>query len=246
MQRPRHTPISIAEPFEAYDLGVAHYLTTQQLQGRIRRAVIAGETPGVILLLEHPPVITLGANAVTSDVLDLAGAQLQGVPVARSERGGLCTLHAPGQLVSYPIMSIPRRDLRAYVHNLEEVLLLVLASQGLEAERVPGRPGVYLGGLKIASLGLRCEHGVASHGSALNVNVDLSLFTLVRSCGDPLLQQTSMMQATGRAHDIQEIKAAYLEAFGQVFGVDLMPLRPMPTAGFEPAAPGSGGQCSIP
>jgi lipoyl(octanoyl) transferase len=241
-----HTAFYTTGHFEAFDLGLADYLATQEFQARLRRAVIEGETPGVILLLEHPAVITLGAHALGSGVLDPARAALLGVQVVRSERGGQTTLHAPGQLVTYPIMPIPRRDLRGYVHNLEEVLLSALARKGLAAQRMPGRPGLYLRRRKIASLGLRCEHGVSSHGCSLNVNVDLSLFALVTSCGDPRLQQTSMLEATGRDQDMQEMKATYLEAFRQVFGVDVAPLRSMPTAGFEPAAPGSGGQCSIP
>jgi lipoyl(octanoyl) transferase len=241
-----HTAHYSTVHFEACDLGLADYLATQELQATLRRTVIEGETPGVILLLEHPAVITLGAHALGSDILDPARADLLGVQVIRSERGGQTTLHAPGQLIAYPIMPIPRHDLRTYVRNLEEVLLFVLAREGIEAQRVPGSPGLYFAGRKIASLGLRCEHGVCSHGSSLNVNVDLSLFALVTSCGDPRLQQTSMLEATGQPYDLQEMKVTYLEAFRRVFGVDIAPLRPMPTAGFEPAAPGSGGQCSIP
>jgi lipoate-protein ligase B len=240
------TTLYSPRPFEAYDLGLADYLATQDLQARLRRFVTAGEIPGVLLLLEHPPVITLGAHALAEDVLDPARATLLGVQVALSERGGQTTMHSPGQLVAYPIMPIPRRDLRTYVHNLEEVLLLALAHKGLEAQRVPGRPGLYLAGRKIASLGLRCEHGVSSHGSSLNVNIDLALYDLVTSCGDPCLKQTSMLEATGRNHDMMDMKETYLRAFRQVFAVDVAPLRSMPTAGFEPAAPGSGGQCSIP
>ncbi len=169
-----------------------------------------------------------------------------GVEVVRSERGGRSTLHAPGQLISYPVMPIPRRDLRAYVSLLEEVLLVVLAGRGLAAGRVAGSPGLYLGGRKIASLGLRCEHGIASHGSSLNVDIDLELFSLVTSCGDESLRQTSIQRETGRRPVMQDLKHDYLEAFRQVFEVDVAPLAAMPTAGFEPAAPGSGGQCSIP
>jgi lipoate-protein ligase B len=266
-----HTLCSQSGSIEAYDLGVVPYLAVQELQGRLRRAVATGRTRNALLLLEHRPVITLGAHAAATDVRDPALAARRGVEIARSERGGQCTLHAPGQLVCYPVMLVPRRDLRAYIHDLEEVLLLVLAREGLRADRVDGSPGLYLHGLKIASLGLRCEHGVASHGSALNVNVDLSLFDLVTSCGDHRLRQTSMQDATGRPHSMQHIKTRYLQAFCQIFGMKTSTLhtlpyeRPehsldsitpqfceadatncIPTAGFEPATPGSGGQCSIP
>jgi lipoyl(octanoyl) transferase len=231
---------------EAYDLGLTSYLPMQDLQRRLRADVAAHRSYGYLLLLEHHPVITLGSHATLADIRSPADAARLGVEIARSERGGQCTLHAPGQLVSYPVMPIPGRDLRAYVHNLEEVLLTVLASRSLTARRVTNRPGLYLDGQKIASLGLRCEHGVASHGSALNVDVELSLFDLLVSCGDQTLRQTSMRQATGLPQAMQDIKAEYLAAFQQVFGVAVTPLNPIPTAGFEPATPGSGGQCSIP
>jgi lipoyl(octanoyl) transferase len=245
MRSAPHTLRPLPGSLEAYDLGLASYLPVQDLQRRLRSLVAAGSS-GYLLLLEHFPVITLGYHASFADVRSPTEAARLGIEIARSERGGGCTLHAPGQLVSYPVMPIPRRDLREYVRHLEEVLLLVLAGRGVTATRIDGRPGLYLDGLKIASLGLRCEHGVSSHGSALNVEIDLTLFDLVTSCGDKSLLQTSMQQATGRSHDIQEVKREYLYAFQHVFGVEVAPLRSMPTAGFEPAAPGSGGQCSIP
>jgi lipoyl(octanoyl) transferase len=241
-----HTFRFASGPIEAYDLGIAPYLPVQELQRRLRTRVATGACAGYLLLLEHPPVITLGYHASLADVLSPANASSRGVEVARSERGGGCTLHAPGQLVSYPVMPIPRRDLRDYVRKLEEALLIVLARREIAAARMHGRPGLYLDELKIASLGLRCEHGVASHGSALNIDVDLTLFDLITSCGDVSLRQTSMREATGRLYSVQEIKQEYLGAFRQVFQVEVSPLRSMPTAGFEPAAPGSGGQCSIP
>ncbi len=240
------TRSSAGQSISAFDLGVAPYLAVQELQQRLRRSVAAGHIPGTLLLLEHHPVITLGAHAAESDVLSPAEAKRRGLQMVRSERGGQCTLHAPGQLIAYPIIPIPRRDLRAYVHDLEEVLVLLLAAEDLHVERLAGRPGLYLQGNKIASLGLRCEHGIASHGSALNVAVDLSLFDLVTSCGNAALRQTSMHVATGRTFEMRDLKDRYLLAFEKVFGIATLPLRTMPTAGFEPAAPGSGGQCSIP
>jgi lipoyl(octanoyl) transferase len=219
-----HTRCPLTGSIGAYDLGMTPYLDVQELQGRLRRAVVEGKTPGALLLLEHQPVITVGAHATSSDAHQPALAARRGVAINRSERGGQSTLHAPGQLVSYPILRIPGRDLRKYVHDLEEVLLLVLADEDLDATRITGRPGLYLRGLKIASLGLRCERGVTSHGSALNVNNDLSLFDLVTSCGDPHLQQTSIEQATGRPQSMQILKTRYLEAFRKVFGLMLGPL----------------------
>jgi lipoate-protein ligase B len=162
--------------------------------------------------------------------------------------------------VSYPVVPIPGHDLSGYVTKLEEANIRVLASFGIVGERRPGHPGIYVGGDKISSIGLRCQRWVSSHGTSLNVSVDLSLFDAIVSCGEPQLRQTSIERLIGFPPDMAEVKTAYLRAVVQVFGWALHPLRPlsyerveselglegMPTAGFEPATPGSGGQCSIP
>ncbi len=244
------------------DLGVAPYQPVQELQRRLREAVADGKMAGVLLLLEHEPVITLGTRAGAQD---LRTTPLRGVgsrsrvEVVESERGGQATLHAPGQLVSYPVVPIPGRDLSAYVRALEEVLIVLLGRLGIAAVRRKGAPGLYVGSDKIASVGLRCRRWVASHGTSLNVDLDLSLFDLIVSCGDPDLRQTSIAALTGRRHSVVDIKAGYVEAAREVLGWDLLPVRKVPydaveealglkvpTAGFEPATPGSGGQCSIP
>lgn len=227
----------------------------QDLQTRLRAAVADGLIPGVLLLLEHEPVITLGSRGKPADLCDLATIEARGVHIEPSDRGGQTTLHAPGQLVSYPIVPIPHRNLGAYVSDLEETLLVLLAGLGISGRRREGRPGLYVKGDKIASVGLRCQRWVASHGTSLNVNVDLSLFDLIVSCGEPQLQQTSLQAVTGLTFDVDRVKALYVQAFREVFGWELRPLRALsyeqveaevPTAGFEPATPGSGGQCSIP
>ena len=216
------------------DLGLAPYTEVQTLQGTLRRRVAAGEIPGVLLLLEHPPVITLGSRGGRADVLSLdpmgeavlrAGLR---IPVVRSERGGAATLHAPGQLVSYPLLPIPGRDLRRFVRDLEEVLMRLLAGYDIVAERRPGAPGLYVAGIKICSAGLRCERWVASHGTSLNVAIDLSLFDLIVSCGEADLRQTSILELTGRAPPMSEVKAAYAAAFATVMGRRLLPAVSVP------------------
>jgi lipoyl(octanoyl) transferase len=253
-----------------FDLGLAPYIPVQDLQRRLRHAVAAEAIPGVLLVLEHPAVITLGKRASAADLRDPIAAQRRAVAIERSERGGQCTLHAPGQLVSYPIIPVPGRDLRAYVHDLEQVLVMLLGAHGFCARRLAGRPGLYLGDKKIASVGLRCQQGVASHGTSLNVDIDLSLFDLLTSCGEPHLRQTSMEKEAARPFAIEELKSGYVRAFRHVFSIPVAAMRPLaldrveaslglstrlvdttlvggiPTAGFEPATPGSGGQCSIP
>ena len=207
------------------DLGVAPYGPVQALQARLRHAVAAGILPGVLLLLEHEPVITLGSRGADSDLRDAGRLKDRGIAVARSERGGQATLHAPGQLVSYPIVPIPRRDLGAYVQGLEETLVVLLAALGVSARRRERHPGVYVGTDKIGSVGLRCQRWVASHGTSLNVNIDLALFDLMISCGEPELRQTSLRVLTGRDYPMEQIKALYIAASRQVFGWDFSPLR---------------------
>jgi lipoate-protein ligase B len=231
---------SLKQPlsYRAFDLGLAPYLPVQALQRRLRVAVADGRTPGALLLLEHEPVITLGSRAGLQDLhgdpLSAenlgAGEQmpaLRGIPVAESERGGQATLHAPGQLISYPVMPIPGRDLSAYVRGLEEANVLLLADYGIRAERRQGRPGLYVDGDKISSVGLRCQRWVSSHGTSLNVSVDLSLFDAIVSCGEPHLRQTSIETLTGAIPDMADLKQAYLRRVTQVFDWEFEPLSPV-------------------
>lgn len=209
----------MVSPLPVMDLGSAPYGPVQELQGRLCGAVAAGACAGVLLLLEHQPVITLGSRGREGHVLLPDTARTRGVALERSERGGAATLHAPGQLVSYPIIPLPGHDLRGYVWNLEEVLRLLLLGLGVRAQRSAGRPGLYVEGRKIASLGLRCRRWVTSHGTALNLDVDLSLFDLIISCGEPDLRQTSVAELTGQAPSMRDAKEAYRRQFASVFGV---------------------------
>ena len=206
-------------PLPAYWLGLAPYHPLQDLQRRLRAAVATGRCEGVLLLMEHPAVITLGSRGGPGDLRDPAAAGRAGIEVVRSERGGAATLHAPGQLVSYPVLALPRRDLRAYVTALEEVLIRLLARYGVSASRSSSgrRPGLYVDDRKIASIGLRCERWVASHGTALNVSVELGLFDLIVSCAEDDLRQTSVLEATGTAPVMGTVASDYAEEFAAVF-----------------------------
>jgi len=216
-----------------FDLGTVPYEPVQALQARLRRAVAAKALPGVLLLLEHEPVITLGSRGKLEDLCDPERIEGQAIPVLVSERGGQATLHAPGQLVSYLIVPIPNRDLRRFVHDLEEVLAVLLAGQGISADRREGRPGLYVEGNKIASVGLRCQRWVASHGTSLNVSIALDLFDLIVSCGEPGLRQTSMEAITGCTYPMPLVKQLYLEAATRVFGWLLAAPCAIPYSGLE-------------
>lgn len=206
------------------DLGLAPYAPLVQLQRDLRTQVAEGALSGVLLLLEHEPVITLGSRGGKADLVDTGPLGAGHLPVIKTERGGAATLHAPGQLVSYPVIPIPRRDLRAFVAGLEQTLIDLLAGFGVEAERRSGAPGLYVRGSKIASVGLRCQRWVSSHGTSLNVSIDLGLFGAIISCGEVGLQQTSILAETGVAPSMQEVKRRYAEAFSEVFGITLGPM----------------------
>jgi len=199
-----------------FDLGLADYSGSQRLQTELQQAVAAEVVPGVLLLLEHPPVVTLGSRGTPADLVEPEG-YAAALPVIRSERGGAATLHAPGQLVSYAIIPVPGRDLRRFVWSLEEVLVRLVSDLGIVAERSKGRPGLYVDGCKIASIGLRCRRWVASHGTSLNVSNDLNLFDAIIACGDARLRQTSVAALNGSAPDMATVKAAYVEHFAAVF-----------------------------
>lgn len=211
-----------------FDLGLVEYGRAQELQVELQRAVADDVVPGVLLLLEHPPVVTLGSRGTPADVVEphRPNGSAAALPVMRSERGGAATLHAPGQLVSYPIVPVPGRDLRRFVWNLEEVLVRLLSGLDIVAERSSGRPGLYVGAQKIASVGLRCRRWVASHGTSLNVSNDLSLFDAIVACGDATLRQTSVAALMGSAPDMPTVKEAYAEHFALVFQRAVLPPKP--------------------
>ena len=149
-----------------------------------RDAVIAGDASEVVWLVEHPATITVGRRPApgTPTVEELAAV---GVAYSRTERGGLATYHGPGQLVAYPIVSLPDRGftVRAYVHRLEQVLIDYLATLDVRAVRREGARGVYVGDDKIAAIGVHIRRGVSMHGLALNVAPNLEHFDLIVPCG---------------------------------------------------------------
>ncbi len=146
------------------------------------------ETPDELWCLEHPPVYTLGQGADPVHGPKVAS----GIPVVRVERGGEITYHGPGQLVIYTLVDLARRGIkvREYVRLLEECIIGLLAAHGVVAARKPGAPGVYVGGAKVAALGLRITRGRALHGLSLNVDVDLAPFAAIDPCGFPGLPVT--------------------------------------------------------
>jgi lipoate-protein ligase B len=171
-----------------------------------------------LLLLEHPPVYTLGRGA---DPIHLRFAAATGAPVVRTHRGGQVTYHGPGQLVGYPILDLRRRrpDVRWYLRSLEAVLIDALGDLGIAAGRREGFTGVWVGPRKIASIGVALRRWVSWHGFALNVGDDLGGFEAITPCGIAGVQMTSVAREGG-SDSLDEARAAVLARFVATFGYE--------------------------
>jgi lipoyl(octanoyl) transferase len=190
-------PHPAASRCAVHRLGLVEYQEAWALQRRLAEACRErGELH--LLLLEHPPTYTLGARGKQEHLLlsEAALARL-GASVHCVDRGGDITFHGPGQLVGYPILDLRRWNQGPlwYVRSLEAVLIDALASFGIDAARMPGRPGVWAGRAKIASIGVHISRGITSHGFALNVDPDLTFFSHIVPCGLPDVSMTSMAEA---------------------------------------------------
>ena len=221
-------------------MGRVGYREAFALQLQAREALARGAGPERLLLLEHPHVYTLGRNADPNDVL-FSSAELasRGVELVDSDRGGQVTYHGPGQLVGYPILDLnpDRRDLRRYIRDLQQVLVRVLAGYGVIAAGGEGeRIGVWVeersgSGIqaprKIASLGVHVARWRTTHGFALNVATDLSLFGGIVACGLPSVEMTSLARETGgAAPPLDEVAARVVPEFAAVFARTLERVDP--------------------
>lgn len=216
------------ETIAVLDLGRRGYAPVLELQRELRRRRVAGElTEDLLLLVEHDPVITLGRGTRDSSLpVSRALLQARGLEVFEVERGGDVTLHAPGQLVGYPILDLGgfRQDLHWYLRQLEETLIRGLSQVGVAADRNPGKTGVWSSGRKIASIGIHVKQWVTLHGFALNVTTDLSHFDLIVPCGIHGVTMTSVAcELAGPSDDLwSSTRAAVIRHFGEVFGREMV------------------------
>jgi lipoyl(octanoyl) transferase len=184
----------------------------------------SGGADNSLLLLEHPPVITVGRSGDRADVRASARHLARaGVQLVDTNRGGQVTVHGPGQLVAYPIVHLGHhgRDLHRYLRSLEGWLIDVCAHCGVAARRRPPHTGVWVGDRKIASIGIAVRRWVAYHGVALNVSTDLSLFSLVIPCGMPQVEMTSLARELGRSLPIDTVADAAIDLFAARFGMSV-------------------------
>jgi lipoate-protein ligase B len=197
------------------DLGRVDYQAALRLQDELVEARFRDEIPDTLLLLEHPPVITLGRRGSLEDVyVSVDELQRQGIGVERTTRGGLVTYHGPGQLVAYPIVSLPQRRLTVpcYVRALELTILDALNGIGVEAHIVAEHIGVWTSAGKIAAIGVAQRHGVTLHGFAVNLQPDLGHFALINPCGIGNLGVTSAAAVLDAPVDLRDFKAAIARA----------------------------------
>jgi len=214
----------------AVDAGRIAYDSACDLQRDLARARKAGLIPDVLLLCEHPHVITLGRNGKREHLRagDPVLRQMQ-VEFRSSDRGGDITYHGPGQIVGYPILDLAqhRRDVRWYVEQLEEVMIRATAGFGIRGKRLPGAHGVWVdtpaGEEKLAALGVHLSRWVTSHGFAYNVSTELRYFDLIVPCGIPDKRATSLERLLARAVSAGEVRSRLVEHFGRLFGLAMVP-----------------------
>ena len=210
-------------PLEVRHLGLVKYADALALQRSLVEERRAGRVPDLLLLLQHPPVITLGVrgDGGRSHITATAGRlQELGVDVSETGRGGDVTYHGPGQIVGYPILDLrpDRCDVHVYVRDLEEVMIRVCDDYGVSAGRVQGLTGAWVGDAKIGAIGVRISRWITSHGFAFNVSTDLEHFALIVPCGIADRGVTSLEREAGRALDIADVERRVVRHFCDVFG----------------------------
>ncbi len=219
------------------DLGLVDYAEALALQRALRERRIEGSVGDTLLLLEHPPTITLGRRTAHDDLLvDREGLRRLGFAVAEVERGGRATYHGPGQVVGYAIVSLKERGLSvpSFVALLEQTGIDYLAELGIEAGRREGFNGVWTNGRKIGAIGVHLRRWVSLHGFALNVDPDLRHYDAIVPCGITDAEATSVRREIGSAPPMSEAKrgvaAALSYAFGYAgvdwVGIETLPARP--------------------
>ena len=209
-------------PAHLLNLGQTPYLEAWELQRSLAGAVLQGAIPDTVVLLEHPPVVTLGRRTDEGELHIPEGAEVE---VVETDRGGKSTYHAPGQLVCYPILDLTRhgQDVKRYCRDLEEALIRTIGAVGVEATRIEGLTGIWLERppRKIASIGVHISKWVTTHGYALNVDLDPAPFTeWITACGLEDAAFTTIARELGRPVSIDEVRPHAAEALGAVFDLE--------------------------
>jgi lipoyl(octanoyl) transferase len=205
------------------DLGLVPYREAWDLQRSVAAGVASGARPDTVILLEHPPTITLGRRTEPGELHVPKDADVE---IVETDRGGKSTYHGPGQLVCYPIFDLTRhgQDVKKYCRDLEEALIRTLAPLGIEATRIDGLTGIWLERppRKIASIGVHISKWITTHGYALNVDLDPAPFTeWITACGLDDAQFTTIERELGRPVAVDEVRPLAATAITEVFGLEL-------------------------
>lgn len=213
--------------------GIVGYQEGLRYQQERVAARKTGAISDTLLLLQHPPVYTLGRNAKRENIL-FSPERLQklGAELFETDRGGDVTYHGPGQLVGYPILDLTqhRRDLSWYMHSLEEVFIRVAQEFGIRAGRVDGARGVWVGNDKLVAMGVHVSRWVTSHGFAFNVNTDLRFFEWIVPCGLQGKGVTSLERLLGHEISMDAATQMVIRHFGKVFGIEMKKPEPLPAS----------------
>jgi lipoyl(octanoyl) transferase len=215
-------------PLEVRRLGRIAYADALALQRALVEERQGGRADDLLLFVEHPHVLTLGVRGDGGRSHILAPPEVlaaRQVDVHETGRGGDVTYHGPGQVVGYPIVDLKpdRCDVHRYVRDLEETLIRAAADYGIEARRIAGLTGVWVGDAKLAAIGVRIARWVTSHGFAMNVSTDLEYFQLIVPCGIAERGVTSLQQLLGRTVDVHEVEDRIAVHFATVFGREIRP-----------------------
>ncbi len=213
------------KPVWFLNLETVPYAQALDLQHRIVNARKRGDLNDILILLEHPPVFTLGRNANDSNILASRDfLQQQGIEVFRVERGGDVTYHGPRQLVGYPILDLHnfRQDVGWYVRSLEQTLIRAVSDFGIQGRRIEKLVGVWVDDAKIAQIGARIENWITYHGFALNVDPNMAHFDLIVPCGISDKAVTSMARVLNRTVAMRDVRQRAAARFAEVFGAELM------------------------
>jgi lipoyl(octanoyl) transferase len=209
------------KPIEIRRLGIVPYAEALAWQGRLVEERRGGRIPDLLLLLEHPHVLTLGVRKESrAHVLaDVSALSARGIEIHDTGRGGDVTYHGPGQLVGYPILDLKpdRQDVHRYVRDLEEVMIRTAADFGVAAGRVAGLTGAWVGSEKIGAIGVRISRWITSHGFAFNVSSDLDYFKLIVPCGITTGGVTSLARLLACDVAMSDVEAAIVRHFCAVF-----------------------------
>ncbi len=213
---------SSSKVYVADYLGVIPYELALKLQQELVQVRAEGTIPDVLLLLQHPPVFTIGRFRGEEDIIASAETLTQeGIAVFHTNRGGSITYHGLGQLVGYTILNLKENGLgvREYIWKLEEVIIKLLLTLGIKSHRAAEYPGVWVGEEKVCSVGIHVSRHITMHGFALNVNTDLRHFEYIKPCGIKGVIMTSISKLLGYSVEVQTVIGSLLHSFSETFGL---------------------------